>query len=247
IAPALNASRLNINEALKETGRASSSPRDLRLRNALVVAEVSFALILLIGASLLIQSFLRLNRSPFGFDPSAVLSVEVFLPQYKYPDGRSRLAFLRESLRRMKEISGVQSAGATNFLPLSGFWGTTSFVVEGQPWPEPGQEPSADSRVATTEYFDSMGIRLVRGRTFDEDDREGTRQVAIINETLAKQQMPDRDPVGLRLNLGDAAHPDYWEIVGVVGDVKSFGLEKETHLDIYRPFYQVPFPLVAFT
>src|SRR5262249_5378766 len=101
IAPALNASRLNINEALKETGRASSSPRDLRLRNALVVAEVSFALILLIGASLLIQSFLRLNRSPFGFDPSAVLSVEVFLPQYKYPDGRSRLAFLRESLRRM--------------------------------------------------------------------------------------------------------------------------------------------------
>jgi len=247
IAPALKSPRLNINDALKEAGQASSSPRDLRLRNALVVGEISLALVLLIGASLLVQSFLRLNRSPFGFDPSAVLSVQVFLPQYKYPDGKSRLAFLREALRRMKETSGVRFAGATNFLPLSGFWGTTSFVVEGQAWPEPGQEPSADSRVATPEYFDSMGIQLVRGRVFDENDREGVRQVAIINETLAKQQMPDRDPLGLRLNLGDAGHPDYWEIVGVVRDVKSFGLEKETHLDIYRPFYQVPYPLIAFT
>jgi len=147
----------------------------------------------------------------------------------------------------MKEAPGVQFAGATNFLPLSGFWGTTSFVLEGQPWPEPGQEPTADSRVATAEYFDSMGIRLVQGRVFDESDREDTRHVAIINESLASQQIPDRDPVGKRLNLGDATHPDYWEIVGVVRDVKSFGLEKETHQDIYRPFAQVPYPLIAFT
>jgi putative ABC transport system permease protein len=247
LAPALKASTPNIGEALKEAGRASWSPRDLRLRNGLVVCEISLALVLLIGASLLIQSFVRLNRSPFGFDPASVLSVEVFLPQYKYPDGKSRLPFLRESLRRMKEISGVKSAGATNFLPLSGFWGTTSFVVEGQAWPEPGQEARADSRVATPEYFESMGIRLVRGRVFDEGDREGTGQVAIINESLAKQHLPDREPIGARLNLGDKAHPDYWEIVGVVRDVKSFGLEKETHLDIYRPFYQVRYPLIAFT
>jgi len=247
IAPALKTSRLNVNEALKEAGRASSSPRDLRLRNILVVSEISLALVLLIGASLLIQSFSRLNRSPFGFDPSGVLSAEVFLPQYKYPDAKSRLAFLRESLRKMKEIPGVQSAGATNFLPLSGFWGTTPFVLEGQPRPEPGQEPNADSRVATPEYFESMGIRLVRGRVFDEGDREGAAHVAVINETLAKQELPDRDPIGARLNLGDDAQPDYWEIVGVVRDVKSFGLEKETHLDIYRPFYQIRFPLIAFT
>jgi putative ABC transport system permease protein len=247
IAPALKNSRLNVSEALKEAGRASSSPRDLSLRNALVISEISLALVLLIGASLLIQSFLRLNRSPFGFEPSHALSLEVFLPQYKYRDGKSRLAFLRETLAKMKEISGVQKAGATNFLPLSGFWGTTPFVLEGQPRPRPGQEPKADSRVATPDYFDSMGIRLVRGRVFDEGDREGTHQVAVINETLARQQLPDRDPIGARLNLGDDARPDYWEIVGVVGDVKSFGLEKETHLDIYRPFYQVPYPLIAFT
>ena len=247
LAPALKTSKLNINEALKETGRASWSPRELRLRNGLVVFEISLALVLLIGASLLIQSFVRLNRSPFGFEPSSVLSTEVFLPQYKYRDGKSRLAFLRESLRRMKEISGVQSAGATNFLPLSGFWGTTTFVVEGQAWPEPGQEPTADSRVATPDYFQSMGIRVVRGQAFDEEDREGGRQVAIINETLARQHLADRDPIGARLNLGDQTHPDYWEVVGVVSDVKSFGLEKETHLDLYRPFYQVPYPLIAFT
>jgi putative ABC transport system permease protein len=247
ITPALKTSRLNINEALKDSGRASSSPRDLRVRNALVVSEISFALVLLIGASLLIQSLLRLNRSPFGFDPSAVLSLEVFLPQYKYPDGKSRLVFLREALGKMKEISGIQSAGATNFLPLSGFWGTTPFLLEGQPQPEPGQELKADNRVATPEYFDSMGIRLVQGRVFDEGDREGAYHVAVVNEALAEQQMPGRNPIGARLNLGDQAQPDYWEIVGVVRDVKSFGLEKETHLDIYRPFYQVPFPLIAFT
>jgi putative ABC transport system permease protein len=247
LAPALKTSKLNINEALKETGRTSWSPRDLRLRNGLVVFEISLALVLLIGASLLVQSFVRLNRSPFGFDPSSVLSIEVFLPQYKYPDGKSRLAFLRESVRRMKEISGVQAAGATNFLPLSGFWGTTPFVVEGQAWPEPGQQPSADSRVATPEYFQSMGIRLIRGRAFGEGDREGAGQVAIINETLAREHFADRDPIGSRLNLGDQTHPDYWEVVGVVSDIKSFGLEKETHRDIYRPFYQVRYPLIAFT
>jgi putative ABC transport system permease protein len=212
-----------------------------------VVTEIALALMLLIGAGLMIKSFLRLQQGDLGLNPHNVLTAQVMLPQYKYPDARKRLAFLQSVLQRLETLPGVESVGATNFLPLHGFWGTVSFSIEGRPLPKPGEEPGADNRVITPQYLRAMGMRLVRGRDFTERDREGAPPVAIINETLARRYFPNEDPIGKRLNLGDTNSPSWWEIVGVAGDVKAFGLEQETHADLYRPFLQVPFPLIAFT
>ncbi len=247
IVPALQASKADINLTLKESGGRSATGGSSRLRNTLVIAEIALSLMLLIGAGLLLKSFAQLQRSDFGFNPNQVLTVQVLLPQQKYPQPAKRLQFLQDSLQRIENLPGVESVGATNFLPLTGFWGTSTFTLEGQPPPNPGDEPEADNRTATPNYFRSMGIRLIDGREFTEQDREGAPQVLIVNETLARKFWAGDSPVGKRLNLGDAQQPDWWEIVGVVGDIKSFGLEKETHADIFRPFAQLPFPIMAFT
>ncbi len=247
LVPALQSSMFSVNETLKEAGKSSmTSARGRRFRDLLVVTEMALALVLLIGAGLLIKSFLQLQRGDLGLDPKNVLTAQVVLPQYKYQDEERRRAFVRDCIARFEALPGVQSVGATNFLPLTGFWGTNSFTVEGQPAPPPGQEPEADARVGTENYFNTMGIRLLQGRQFTEADRAGAPKVAIINETLARRFFPNEDAVGHRLNLGDAREPELWEIVGVVRDVKSFGLSEETHMDIYRPYNQVPFSLVAF-
>jgi putative ABC transport system permease protein len=149
--------------------------------------------------------------------------------------------------KRLNALPGVRSAGTTNFLPLSGFWGTSSFLLRGQAAPKNGQEPEADNRMVTPGYLRTMGIPVVRGRNFTDGDRAGGLQVAMINETMAKQFFAGKDPVGEELNLGSADKPDWWQIVGVTGDVKAFGQDQPTHADIYRPFDQLPFPLVTFT
>ena len=149
-------------------------------------------------------------------------------------------------MRRIEALPGVQSAGAINFLPLTGFWGTSTFTIEGQPIPAPGDEPEADNRVVTENYFKTMGMRLLKGRTFTEQDGVKAPHVAVLNETAARRFFPNEDPIGRRINLGDAREPNLTEIVGVVNDVKAFGLEEETHADLYRPFAQAPFPLIAF-
>jgi predicted permease len=246
LVPALQASKADLNLTLKESSRTTTGGGS-RLRNALVVAEIALSLMLLIGAGLLFKSFAHLQRSDFGFNPEQVLTVQVLLPQPKYSEPAKRLQFLQQSLQRIGALPGVQMVGATNFLPLTGFWGTVSFTVEGQPQPNPGDEPEADNRLATPDYFRTMGMRLVEGREFTEQDRDGAQKVLLVNETLARKLWSGESPVGKRLNLGDANQPEWWEVVGVVGDVKSFGLEKETHSDIFRPFAQVTFPIMAFT
>jgi putative ABC transport system permease protein len=146
----------------------------------------------------------------------------------------------------MAALSGARASGATNYLPLTGFWGIVDFTVEGQPAPAPGQRPEADSRLATPGYMESMQIPIVRGRAFTDADREDTPHVAIVNATLARRLWGDADPIGARLNLGDT-EPDLWEVVGVVGDVRAFGAGTEIHAELYRPFTQASFPLIAFT
>ncbi len=246
--PIMQFSTPDLNEALKEGGRGAGASLRARFRSSLVVFEVALSLVLLTGAGLMIKSFLRLQQADFGFNPENVLTMQVMLPQPKYKEAQKRRAFVQEVLRRVETLPGVVSAGAINFLPLSGFWGTLSYTVEGQTPPPPGQEPVADNRVVTEQYFRTMSIPLLKGRYFTEHDDENAPQVVMINNSLAHRIFGAHDePLGKRLNLGDAGNPSWAQIVGVVGDVKAFGLESETHADIYRPYAQAPFPLIALT
>ena len=250
IAPVLKAMRTRADSAMTNNTRGSTaSRRSNRSRNAIVISEVALSLILLTAAGLVIASFERVINADLGFQPDHVLSLEVFLPANRYPqaDQVKMRVFVREVTRRLNTLPGVKSAGATDYLPLSGFWGTTSFLLRGQAPPKQGQEPEADDRAITPGYLRTMGIPLIRGRSFTEDDRAGSQQVVMVNQTFANQFYEGKDPVGEELNLGTADKPDWWRIVGIVGDVKAFGQDQPTHADIYRPFDQHPVPLVAFT
>ena len=247
LVPALQSAKVDLNTTLKETGgNVAGGLRSGRFRGGLVVTEMALALVLLIGAGLMIKSFWRLQNADLGLNPKNVMTMEVMLPDYKYDQPHKRTAFLQNAIRRIEALPGVQSAGAINFLPLTGFWGTSTFFIEGQPIPPPGQEPEADNRLVTENYFSTMGMKLIKGRTFTEQDHEKAPHVAILNETAARRFFPGEDPVGKRINLGDQTEPNINEIIGIVNDVKAFGLEEETHADVYRPFAQVTFPLIAF-
>jgi predicted permease len=247
LAPAWRAAGANMSDVLKETGRSlTGNVHGRRLRDLLVVSETALALVLLVGAGLMTKSFVRLLQGDLGLDPDHVLTGEVFVPSNKYPKPDQWRTFADAVTQRLRDLPGAKSVAATNFLPLTGFWGTANFTIEGRPAPLPGHEPTADNRVVTPGYFSTLSIPVSEGRAFTDDDRQGAAKVAVINETLAHRFFPGEDPVGKQLDLGDPGHPDLWQIVGVVGDVKSFGLEKETHADIYRPFDQDPFPLIAF-
>ena len=250
IAPVLKAMRTRADSAMTDNARGSTaSRRSNRSRNAIVISEVALSLILLTAAGLVVASFERVVNADLGFQPDHVLSLEVLLPANRYPqaDQTKMRVFVREVTRRLNTLPGVKPAGATDYLPLSGFWGITSFLRRGEAPPKQGQEPEADDRAITPGYLRAMGIPLIRGRNFTEDDRAGSQQVVMVNQTFATQFYKGKDPVGEELNLGTADKPDWWRIVGIVGDVKAFGQDQPTHADIYRPFDQHPVPLVAFT
>ena len=250
IVPVLRAMRTEAGAAMKDSARGSTtSRRSNRSRSAVVVSEVALALMLLTGAGLVVASFQKVINADLGFQPNHVLSLQAFLPPDRYPETNSakRRQFVEEVEKRLSALPGVRSAGTINFLPLSGFWGTSSFLLRGQALPKNGQAPEADNRIVTPGYLQTMDIPLLRGRAFTNADRSDAVQVAMINRTMARQFFAGKDPIGQELNLGSADKPDWWQIVGVTGDVKAFGQDQPTHADIYRPFDQLPFPLVAFT
>lgn len=247
--PSLKAAQSPASDAMKEAARGSTASRhSSRSRGLIVVTEIALSLILLAGAGLVVASFQRVINADLGFQPDHVLALQIFVPLDRYPlkNPEKTTALVDEAVSRMNTIPGVKSAAATNFLPLIGFWGTTTFLLEGQEQPKNGKLPEADNRVITPGYLTTMGISLLHGRAFTNADRAGAAHVAAINQTFAKQYFKGRDPIGEELNLGEANKPDCWRIVGVFGDVKSFGQDQPTHADIYRPFDQDPFPLIAF-
>jgi predicted permease len=249
VAPAMQSAGANAADILKESSRgASPGSRSARLRRVLVVAEIALSLVLLAGAGLLIESFERVARGNLGFQPDHVLGMEVFLAPNRYPPNQpdKQRAFVRDVLRRMKSLPGVLSVGAVSTLPLTGFWGETDFLVEGRPLPKPGEMPTADNRFVTPGYFSTMRVPLLGGRDFTDADRDGGRRVAMVDETLARRFLGG-NAVGKRLNLGTPERPEWWEVAGVVANVKAFGLERPDLPTIYRPYEQRPLGVVAFT
>ncbi len=236
--PAVRASRADPAISLREGGRGDSGVTTGRLRNTLVMGQVALALILLVGAGLLIRSFENLQGVDLGFDPVGVLTLQTQMPSARYPDAASRHAFIRPLEERLGAIPGVESVGSVTNLPLAGFDGDVTFLVEGQPRPEPGQENAVWLRRITPNYVDAMGLELVAGRRFTIADTDDLPQVVIINQTLADDFF-DGDAVGNRINVNDPDNPIWREIVGVVGDIKNFGIRAESRNAMYVPFYQI--------
>jgi predicted permease len=249
LAPVLGFKAATSGEGLKETSRSTTaSYAERRFRGLLVISEFALALVLLIGAGLLITSFRNLLRGSLGFDADHILSAQLFLSTAEYPSEKPerRLEFVNDAMERIRRLPGVESVGAADFMPLSGYWGEADFTVQGQPEPAPGQKTSAKSDFVTPDYFPAMGISLLKGRTFTEQDRLGAAQVVIVNEILARKEFGRQNPIGQQLNFGDSQKSDLWEAVGVVSDIHDFGLEEEVRGNIYRPFAQIPLPVVAF-
>jgi putative ABC transport system permease protein len=194
--PAMQSSKPNLNDALKEGGRSDgASSGRLRMRKALIVAEVALALVLLVGAGLMIKGFTRLTEKKHqGFDPRNVLTLRATPPPSRYPEGRQIAAFYHQAQERLSALSGVESASSTSFLPGSDSWDTIEFQIEGRPAPLPGQEREITCQKAGADYFQTMRIPITKGREFSVSDGEGAPRVAVISETLARryQQFPDR-------------------------------------------------------
>jgi predicted permease len=250
IAPVLRAIRTEASDAQKEAARGTSaSRRSSRARSVIVIAEVAMSLMLLTAAGLVVASFQRVVNANLGFEPDHVLALQVFLPpdHYSRDDQTKMRVFVQQVVKRMNVMPGVKSAAATNYLPLIGFWGTTDFLLRGQATPKDNKAHEADERVITPEYLRTMQIPLISGRYFTHADRADTAKVAMINQTLARRYFKDKNPVEEELNLGTANKPDWWRIVGVAGDVKAFGQDQPTHPDVYQPFDQHPYSIVAFT
>lgn len=242
LAPALLSSRVDLNEALKESGRsATPSLRRHRLRSLIVVVEVALALMLLISAGLLIQSFIRLRNVNPGFDARNVLTMQISLPRSKYAEPAAQADFFKRLIERVGVLPGAQSVGVVNYLPLAGGNIRFYFNVEGRTRLGPGRDPVVSVRSISQEYFQALGIPILRGRAFTDHDLDGNPKVAIINETMAKRTFSGENPIGQRLATSSNYGPDGWmTIVGVAGDVKHTSLEGQTVEEMYMPYQQSP-------
>jgi putative ABC transport system permease protein len=241
--PALQASRPDLNDALKESSRGSTVGRGRTFRNVFVVAEVSLALVLLIGAGLMIRSFMELQAVETGFNPENVLTMRAQLPRKKYAEPHQILDFFKQAQDRIAALPGVQAVGAISYLPLTGLASRDSFRIIGQPAAAAGEEPGVEVRVITPTYFQAMGIPLLKGRLLNERDAKESRAL-LINETMAKRYFAGVDPVGMQMEVfWDGTGPD--EIVGVVGDIREGALNKEPEPAIYWAHPRVPYAGMA--
>ncbi|MEX2662405.1 MAG: ABC transporter permease [Vicinamibacterales bacterium] len=232
--PAFSAAGASLNESLKEGGRTGSAARGARTRSAFVVVEIALALVLLVGAGLLVRSFARLMDVDAGFETDRTMTMRVSLPQARYADAPKRVQFFERLLERVQQVPGVKSAGAISSLPLVGLGSATGYEIVGEPAPPRGQEPVADVRVITKDYFKSMGIPLIRGRLFDERQPSDAVNKVIVNEALARRHWPNEDPIGKRITVSWNEDIED-EIVGVVGDVVHAGLDAEVRSMTYWP------------
>jgi putative ABC transport system permease protein len=244
LAPAFS-SRHVTHVALKEGGRCGTAGAgSQRLRGTLVVAEVALSLTLLIGAGLLIRSFLRLQDVDTGFRPEGVLTMRISLPSEKYAKIEQNRTFFRELLAQIRQLPGVDAAGGATGLPLSGTGWSGTTTVDSQAVQPQDASPEADQRPVFPGYFEALAIPLVRGRYFEQRDNETAAPVAIIDETMANTYWPKEDPIGKRIKQGGRQSPLPWRtIVGVVRHVRYRTLESPSRVEFYWPYDQTSFPL----
>jgi putative ABC transport system permease protein len=242
-APAIQAARFNQSETLKEGGRDSVTGRSgKRLRGLLVTAEVAVSLVLLIGAGLLINSFLRLRNIDPGFRTDNLLTMKIELPEPKYEAYERRAAFYTDLVQRVQSLAGVRSAAVTTNLPLYRQGNSTSVRLEGKPDPPPGQERIVVTRIISPGYFDTMSIPLLAGRQLSDQDTDTTQNVVVISETMARRFWSGEDPVGKRIAAGRVrSDADWIQVVGVVKDVRQFELNAEPRPQMYLSYRQAGF------
>jgi putative ABC transport system permease protein len=244
LAPAAQASKFNLNETLKEGGRdTAATGRGNLIRGILVVLEVAVSLVLLVGAGLLVNSFMRLRSVEPGFTTGNLLTMSVVLPPQKYPDQTRRLAFYTDMIRRVEALPGVRSAAVTNWIPLVMQGDSVGVTVEGQPAPGPGKMPIVVTRVISPHYFGTMGIQLLEGRGFEEGrERVDSPCAVVVSQTTARHFGPDESPLGKRLTPGTPENPDDWcQVVGVARDVRQFDLAAEPRAQMYLSNAQASF------
>jgi predicted permease len=243
LAPAWHAAHVVTHESLKEGGRGNTAGgASQRVRRALIVSEIALSLVLLAGAGLLIKSFLRLQQVDPGFNPDNVLTMRIALPQQRYQKPEQVANFYREVLARIRQLPGVEAAGAISALPLSGGGGSGTTTIETQAVPADKASPELDLRPVMPGYFESMGIALVKGRLFDDRDVPTAAPVAIVDETLVQTYWPNEDPIGKRLHRGSPGSTQPWmTVVGVVRHVRMRTLEAPSRMELYWPAPQNPF------
>jgi putative ABC transport system permease protein len=239
LAPAIQVSRPDLSDALKESGRSTASVRTNRLRSALVVSEVALSLVLLVGAGLMIRSFAKLNQVDPGFKPAQVLTMGVALLRARYPEDEQVAQAYSQLLERAAAVPGVVSVGAISDLPVTGSNISDSFTIEGRPPIAKEAEPSTEYHIVTPRYFESMGIPLLSGRDVAQTDTRQTPNVVVINDTFARRHFAGENPLGHRLKL-QGQERDPLLIIGVVGNVRQLGLDERLTPEVYVPLLQDP-------
>jgi putative ABC transport system permease protein len=242
LVPALRASKMELNESLKEGGRgASGGIQGRRIRSALVVLEVALSLLLLIGAGLMIRSFRQLLTVDLGFNPDRLLTMNIQLSRSRY-QGPLSAAFFRQLIERVEALPGVESAGAITAVFIEGLPNSSNFTIDGRPPPPAAEQIEAPIDFVTPGYFRTMGISLLKGRELSERDGPEAPQVAIINDTFARRFWPGEDPLGQRFRFGDSTSTAPWlTIVGVVADMRRTGFDSDVRCEAFLPYAQRQF------
>ena len=237
--PALQSANPDLNRALKDATRGSTgSIAGKRTRSILVTAEVALSLLLLIGAGLMIRSFMLLQQVNPGFNPDNLVTSTLSLSRSKYPEGRQQAAFFQDALQRLQSQPGVESAAATTALPLTLSISGSDFRIEGRPEPQPGQETIVNTSKVSPDYFRTLGVPMIKGREFSHRDSSDAPLAAVINNDLARTYFPNEDPIGRRITFDEGE--SWLSIVGVAGDMRRFGLDSNVKPEVFLPYLQSP-------